>query len=242
MEKIMKAVAVAAPVTMKLSKRTLDILKNFSVINPSLYVENGNKLYTISNSMTVIAEAKIEETFGSKFSIYELTRFLGVVSLFNSPEFEFEDNCVNIFGQTGSKVKYHFCQNTLLDKLVKNYGRTPKDNMDMYSFDITSKQIDELTRAASVLSLNNLKRCKSEQGGVDVSVFDREKATDNAYTINIQNGTVSDDDAEPCFMKINLLNLLPGDYTVEFGQGPSTRWTNKTANILYYIVKEANKE
>ena len=62
----MKAVAVAAPVTMKLSKRTLDILKNFSVINPSLYVENGNKLYTISNSMTVIAEAKIEETFGSK--------------------------------------------------------------------------------------------------------------------------------------------------------------------------------
>ena len=40
------------------------------------------------------AEAKIEETFDTKFGIFDLPKFLGIVSLFNNPEFEFDDKFV----------------------------------------------------------------------------------------------------------------------------------------------------
>lgn len=67
--------------TMKISKRTLDILKNFSAISENIYIPAGNKLYTIGKSNGVVAEAIIDETFDSPICIYELMSFLGVVSL-----------------------------------------------------------------------------------------------------------------------------------------------------------------
>ena len=228
--------------TMKLSKKTLDILKNFSTINPSIYVEEGNRLYTVSALSSIAAEATIDETFDSKFCIYELTRFLGVISLFQNPEFEFEDKYVTIYGQNNSEVKYHFCQSSLLDKMVKNYGKTPNDTTKMYKFSITSKQIDDLIRASSVLQLNSVKITQSEDEGIDISVFDKSDASANVYTVNIADGVVDNSKTKSVLMNIDLLKLMPGDYDVEIGQGTASKWINKSIGVTYYIIKENLKD
>ena len=228
--------------TMKLSKKTLDIFKNFSAINASIYVEPGNRLYTVSGATSVVAIANIDETFDNKFCIYELSKFLGIVSLFSNPEFEFDDKYVTISGQNGTEVKYHFCQPRLVEKLVDDYGKTPKITNPSYKFNISTKQIDDLIRAASVLQLTGLKITKSDDEGIDITAFDRSDASANTYTVNIADGSVKKDDAEEVIINIDLLKLMPGDYDVEIGSNFVTKWSNKSIDLTYYIVKEKVKD
>ena len=81
---------------MKLSAKTIQILKNFSSINPSIMFNTGNVLSTISPIKTVMARAQIDETIEKDFGIFDLNRFLGVLSLFDDPELLLCDNYVKV--------------------------------------------------------------------------------------------------------------------------------------------------
>ena len=48
---------------MKLSKGTLDILKNFSNINPSITFKEGQELSTLSIQRNILSRAVVEEKF-----------------------------------------------------------------------------------------------------------------------------------------------------------------------------------
>jgi len=60
---------------MKLSKHTLNMLKNFSDINMSIEIKEGNILRTVSVQKNILAQAELEDTFPQDFAIYELNRF-----------------------------------------------------------------------------------------------------------------------------------------------------------------------
>ena len=66
---------------MKLSKQTIAILSNYSDINQSILVKQGNKLRTISVMKNILAEAEVEEEFPKDFAIYDLPQFLKVLRL-----------------------------------------------------------------------------------------------------------------------------------------------------------------
>jgi len=65
---------------MKLNAKTLDVLKNFYSINPSLVVKEGNTLATISTNKTVLAKATVPDTFPNRFAMYNLGRFINSVT------------------------------------------------------------------------------------------------------------------------------------------------------------------
>lgn len=227
--------------TMKLSKKTLDILKNFSSINASLFTKKGDKLYTVARSQTICAEAQIDETFDDNFCIYDLSRFLGVISLFENPEFEFEQKYVTISGNNNSSIKYHFCEEALLDFYSKNYGKCPKKSKVTYKFDVTSKQIDNLKRAASLLELNVIEISKSTQGGIDISAVHDDGVTQNVFNVNIPDGVVLEENSKPAYVDISLLNLYPGKYKVEVDE-LAIKWSNADTDLTYYIAKKQVKD
>ena len=74
---------------MKLSDKTLSLLKNFSSINQSILFKQGNKLRTISVMKNILAEATITEDIPQDFGIYDLNQFLNGLGLHNSPELDF---------------------------------------------------------------------------------------------------------------------------------------------------------
>jgi len=76
---------------MKVSDRTTNLLKNYANINQSLEFRAGKVLRTVSPLNTILASVEIEEDFPQTFSIYELSRFLGTLDLFNNPELDFTD-------------------------------------------------------------------------------------------------------------------------------------------------------
>jgi hypothetical protein len=75
---------------MKLSDKTISVLKNFSSINQSILFKEGNKLRTISVMKNILAEATISEEFSKDFGIYDLNQFLNGLSLHQSPELDFK--------------------------------------------------------------------------------------------------------------------------------------------------------
>ena len=56
---------------MKLSEKTVKILKNFSSINQSMLFRTGNKLKTKSTLNGIAAQAVVEEDIPFEFVIYE---------------------------------------------------------------------------------------------------------------------------------------------------------------------------
>ena len=55
---------------MKLSKHTLNMLKNFSDINMSIEIKKGNVLRTVSVQKNILAQAELEDEFPQDFAIY----------------------------------------------------------------------------------------------------------------------------------------------------------------------------
>ena len=88
---------------MKLSETTQNILKNYSTINQSIYLKEGSRLSTISVMRNILAAADVSEEFPVDFCIYDLGKFLNLLSIY--PELTFHEKYVEM--SNGAK-KYKF--------------------------------------------------------------------------------------------------------------------------------------
>lgn len=66
---------------MKLSKETLNVLKNFSTINSGIMLKPGKFIMTRAVNGTTYAEATIADNIDFEVAIYELNGFLGILGL-----------------------------------------------------------------------------------------------------------------------------------------------------------------
>jgi hypothetical protein len=221
--------------TVKLSKKTLEILKNFAAINSNILVNPGNIITTISPVKNVLAEAKVEEEFDVQFGVWDLNKFLGTISLFADPEFEFHDKYVSISGANGASVKYFYCEPKLLT--------TPTKKIQMpaavVSFTLTNKVFVELQKAASVLQLPDI-AVRSNDGKVELVALDKADTTSNNYSVEVGK-TTTDADFE-FYFKVENLKMLSGDYTVEITEKIVSKFTHTTLDLSYWIALEPDSK
>jgi len=137
-----------------LSKKTLDVLKNFSTINSSIVFRQGSTVRTISNAENILAKFTGEEVFPSDFAIYDLSQFLSGISLFNDPQLEFtSSDFVSIRGGRQS-AKYYFSdpEITLKSAPEKNVNFPGAD----IQFNLSGDDLIALQKASAVYSLPDL--------------------------------------------------------------------------------------
>ena len=70
---------------MELSDNTMSVLKNFAGINPNILIKQGTTIKTISEARNVLAAANVTEEFSNEFGIYDLSEFIGVLGLVDTP-------------------------------------------------------------------------------------------------------------------------------------------------------------
>jgi hypothetical protein len=138
---------------MKISEATKSILKNFSDINQNLLVKPGSELKTISTMKNILATAKVEEEFTTEFGIYDLSEFLGVLSLFKRPTFSFEEKHIGIAEDgTSTKTNYFFSDPAVLV--------TPQKDIKMpeceVNFVLTHADLANVKKAAAVMQLPDI--------------------------------------------------------------------------------------
>ena len=215
-----------------ISKDTLNILKNFSGINSNLYVKAGSKITTMSPTKNIMAEVEIEESFDTEFGIWDLNKLLGVVSLFQDPEFIFDDKYMIITGASGSKVKYFYSDPKLLSYPTKSIKKIDA----VVEFDLTSDDFRELSRAGAVLQNPDL--CfVSDDDAVLAVVKDLKDPTCNVFSIRVGDNK---DQADFSFnFKLENMKMFDGDYHVALSKNVIGQFTHASRPLTYWVAMDA---
>jgi hypothetical protein len=221
---------------MEICANTVNVLKNFSAINGNIVIKPGNKLMTISEAKNILAEAKVPEEFNSIVGIYDLTEFLNVLGLVDKPRVRFEENYMNIGGQSGRElVKYYYADTEMLT--------TPTKPIDMPEADVWFT-LDETTlmglkRAASVFGHGQLS-IEPDNGSIKLSVVDPENSTANEYSIDVDGGY--NNDSFKFILNISNLKMVPDTYEVKISSKLISQFTNEGGDLTYWVALEKSSQ
>ena len=213
---------------MKLSERTIQLLKNFSTINQSIMVRPGNQLKTISPLKSVFAQATVSETFEKEFAIYELSRFLGTVSLFTDPEFTFNDSYVTIFSGK-QRVNYTYADPSMITAPPSKNVNFPEPEVE---FTLTSDQLSTISRAGSVLQMPEI-AVVGEDGIISIRAVDSKNSTADVFSLDVGE---CEKDFKVIFRPENL-KIIPAEYKVSLTSVGISRF--ETDHLTYWIATEA---
>lgn len=216
---------------MKLSDTTLDILKNFSGINPNILFKTGSTLSTIAEAKNIVATAQIEEKFPRDFGVYDLTEFIAALSLMDSADLEFGSDSVTITDGNAS-VKFFYSPAELLTVPGKTISMPKCELKLLLSEDVISR----IKKAASVLGHATFE-ISGKSGVVTLSVLDQKNVTANRYSIIVDK---ENECKEPFsfVMVIGNLKLIPGDYEVSISSKFISHFKNKSTPVEFYIALE----
>ena len=220
---------MSAKTHMKLSNNTTNILKNFSQINQSILIKQGNKLKTISVMKNILAEAEIEEDFEADFAIQDLNQFLSGLSLYDSPDLEFGDSYLTI-RDGRRRAKYFFADPSVIVSPPEKEISLP--SMDV-CFTVATQQLDKLLKAAAIYQVPDLSAI-GRNGKVELVVRDKKNDTSHEFSEE-----VGETDQEFVFnFKVENIKIIPGTYDVVISSKLLSEFTNKNTDLKYYIALE----
>jgi hypothetical protein len=215
---------------MKLSDKTISVLKNFSSINQSILFKEGSKLRTISVMKNILAEATVTEEFMKDFGIYDLNQFLNGLSLHQSPELDFKNDGYVVIREGKSRSKYFFADPNVIVTPPEKDITLPSEDV---CFEVSTDQLEKLLKASAVYQLPDLSAV-GEAGVVKLVVRDKKNDTSNDYAV-----VVGETEAEFSFnFKVENIKVLPGTYEVVVSQKLLSRFTSKNHDLTYYIALE----
>ena len=215
---------------MKLSDKTLTLLKNFSTINQSILFKQGSSLRTISVMKNILAEATIDENLPKDFGIYDLNQFLNGLGLHNSPELDFHDDSYVVIKEGRMRSKYFFAAPNVIVTPPDKEINLPSEEV---SFELSTSQLDKLLKAAAIYQLPDLSVVGGE-GVVKVLVRDKKNDTSNDFSIIVG-------ETESTFsinFKVENIKILPGTYRVDVSEKLLSRFTCENYALKYYIALE----
>ena len=216
--------------TMKLSDKTLVILKNFAGINNSILVKRGDSLRTISLAKNILAEANIKEEFPRDFAIYDLNQFLNGLGLHQDPELDFREDSFLSIREGKRRVKYFFADPQVITAPPEKTLTLPTQDV---CFQLDSVTLEKLLKAAAVYQLPDLSAI-GEAGVVKLVVRDKKNDTSNEFAI-----VVGETNSDFIFnFKVENIKIIPGAYNVVISSKLLAQFTNENHNLKYFIALE----
>lgn len=220
---------------MKLSKDTIDVLKNFGAINQGILFRKGKKLKTVNSHKNILTSAEIVEDIPVEFGIYDLNNFLSVLTLDDSPSLEFPENSeeLKISCRNGKgKIRYGFCKPNLI-------VTAPEKDITMPSpeiiFNLSSEDFSWILKSASILSSPHI-TVESDGSKMFVSTKDLSNDASNANTLEVGDG--NGDVYKIIFKTEHIEKIMPGNYTISIASKGIAHFKNAQKKIEYWITTE----
>ena len=214
---------------MKINKDTLNTLKNFSDINMSIEVKAGNTLRTVSVQKNILAQSEVETTFPQDFAIYEVNRFLGAISLFDDPDFEFGQNSVRI-GNDRNSLNYVYCDPSMIVTPPEKNITVPDPEV---RFKLSQDSLSRVMKAGNVLGTPEI----VVEGGSPITVraMDSQNDSSDTFHVNLDENT---DKTFRFIFKIENFKMIPGDYDVEISSKGIAKFSQN--QLQYWIATESS--
>ena len=216
---------------MKLSDKTINLLKNFSSINQSILIKEGDSIRTISVMKNILAEAKVPEEFPKDFGIYDLNQFLNAISsLHVNPELDFSNNEYLLIREGKKRNRFFFADPNVIVSPPEKSISLPSEDV---CFELDTQVLGTLMKAAAIYQVPDLS-VVGEAGVVKLVVHDKKNDTSNTHE-----EIVGETDEEFCFnFKVENIKILPGTYEVVVSKKLLSRFESKNHELTYYIALE----
>lgn len=213
---------------MKFSPRTIQILRNFATINQSIIFKPGSQIKTMSTAKTILARATIDSEFEKMFAVYDLSRFLAAVSLFNEPELQPREKFLEII-DGGEKLNFVYSDPSLIMSPPDKDIKLPSEDV---IFDLTSDVLSKTMKAMGVLGSPEV-AVVGDGEGIYLQAINSKDSTSSNYKVRLG-------DTEKTFRFIILpenMKILPGDYTVTMSSKGFSHF--KGSDIEYWLAVES---
>jgi len=224
--------------TLKLSKDTINVLKNFNTINPMIYFKEGNAITTVSPGKTIFARYhNAAENFESNFGFYRLDKLLNILSFFNDPELIISDKNLTI-KEGKQKAKLAFGAPEVLIFPTKDKVNMPSIDA---SFTLLEEDLNAITKAYTVMELPVV-AFVSDGKTLSIQALDPTKPGGDSYSINVaEDGTDHNvSNKFTAMFNISNLKMMPSNYNVKLTSKGIAEFSND--KLAYWIAVEKSSK
>lgn len=216
---------------MKISKRTIEVLKNFQTINPSIVVKKGNTLSTVTKLKNILATVEVDEHFDTEFAIYDLSRFLGLLSLSDDPEVSFGDNALKISSGKNT-IDYTYAE-------PSNIMQPPSKSIELPTVDVSfvlgDSELQKVLKAASIMQLPNI-AFYGDGEKVYLKAFSEKDPSSNISKVELG----ETDKTFSAIFKVEYFKMLPNDYSIEVSSKGIAKFSAEDGRVNYWVALEAS--
>lgn len=218
---------------MKLSENTVNVLRNFATINQGLVFKTGNTLRTVSKQQNVLAKVTVTESFDKNFAIYDLNRFLAVLSSMNDPDLTVGTGNMKIASGT-SKTTYGLSDETMVVSAPDN--DISVQNAEV-KFTLTKDNLAQVLKLSGVLGLPNI-AVRGNRKKISIAAVDVKNQDSDVFSVD-----VGDTDAEFQFIFVTEnFKMIPGDYEVQISSKGVAHFKSKKDPLEYWIATEVGSK
>jgi len=226
-----------------LSKRTIDILSNFSSINQSILFRKGKVLRSMHSGYQMFTKADIAEEIPEEFAIFDLNTFLSTLSSFEKPAIKLDSKNSRLVVTQGTRKTY--LKYADLDHIVTPQDGEIKLKGVFCNFDLPKDGLVNIQKMLGILSLPEF-AIVSKKGKLSVECVNSENIQQNENTENFYADTIGKIEGNDfrVILRGEYINyLLKEDYKITIGQfeknGDKAALVNfKAADVSYFVASE----
>lgn len=210
---------------MKFSEKTLTVMKNFTTINPSLAISPGSTLRTMNPHKTVIAFAEVDDVFPGEAVIYDMSRFLATLGLYEKPEIDFGAKFFTI-SEGKRKNTYIFADKSMIISAPEKEPKFPAADIQV---SVPWNDLQAVIKASAVLQLPEI-AFVGEEGKIYLKAIDMNNPKADQFGVELGDT----DDSFQLILKTEDLKVLPFDYEVSLSSKGISKFS--ADGIRYYIA------
>jgi len=226
-----------------LSKRTIDLLSNFSAVNQSILFRKGKVLRSMHSGYQMFTRADISEDIPEEFAIYDLNTFLSTLSSFEKPVVKLDSKNQRLIVSQGQRKTYlKFAD---LDHIITPAEGEIKLKEVFCNFEITKDALTNVQKMLGILSLPEFaitaKKGKLSMECINSENIQQNENTENFYSDTI--GKVEGDDFRVVLRGEYINYLLKEDYKISIGKfkkndDEAALVNFKAADVSYFVASE----
>ena len=217
---------------MKLSEKTLEVLKNFTSINQGLSIKSGSTIRTISKQQNVLAKATVPDSFSADAVIFDLNRFLGVVTSLNDPEIDINVDQKKILIKSGSyKTVYGLSDEAMI---VAPPAKDLKVENAEVNFSLSKDDFNQVLKLSGIMGLPNV-AVVGDGNKISFTTLNAKDGESDTFEVQVADTK----DTFKFIFNTENLKMIPGNYDVSISSKGISYFKNKSEPIEYWVATEA---
>jgi hypothetical protein len=176
-----------------------------------------------------MAKAKVKTDFDRRFAIYNLDRFISIVSTFTDPDFKFGDKSVDI-SDNNRKTHYVYADESTVTKAPEREINLPSVDV---TFRLTNDNLKDVEKAAGILALPEIV-VMGDGKNLYLQAADSKNPSGDIYSVQIGDT----DKAFKAIFKAENIKIIPGDYDVNISSKGISHFVHD--DVEYYIAVESS--